>query len=111
MNIRLTEQMLRTVAKQTVIHHGSATNRKFRSFFGCNSGVATYLWNRARRQKVLPGDFTPKHLLWTLAFIKLYDSEIVLSGLCRCDAKTFRKWVWKGIDVLFDLNLVSTSSA
>lgn len=106
MNIRLTEQMLRTVAEQTVFHRRSATNRTFRSFFGCNSGVATFLWNRARRQRLLPGDFTPKHMLWTLAFIKLYETEAVLSGICGCDEKTFRKWVWKGIDVLFDLDLV-----
>ena len=45
-------------------------------------------------------------MLWTLAFMKLYDSEAVLAAICRCDEKTFRKWVWQGVDVLGDLDLV-----
>jgi hypothetical protein len=106
MNIRLSQREFERLAEQTVIHRSAWRNRRFRSFFGCSSRVATALWNRARKKKLLPVDFAPKHMLWTLAFMKLYDSEEVLAAICRCDAKTFRKWVWKGVDILGDLDLV-----
>ena len=106
MNIRLSRQEVCRLAEQTVIHRSVRRNRRFRSFFGCSSQVATALWNRARKKKLIPVDFSPKHMLWTLAFIKLYESEAVLAAICRCDEKTFRKWVWKGVDVLGELDLV-----
>ena len=42
----------------------------------------------------LPKKARPKHLLWTLLFLKLYDVENVLAPMCGCSEKTFRKWVW-----------------
>jgi hypothetical protein len=49
--------------------------RKFRSFFGCSSSTATKLWNLIEirlKQRSLP-----KHILWTLVFIKTYGTEEV----------------------------------
>ena len=107
MTRQLSHQVLLQIAEQTIIHGSVRRERTFRSFFGCSSVVAAALWNRASKRNLLPVGFKPKHLLWTLAFMKLYDSGEVLAAICGCDEKTFRKWVWKGVDVLFDLDLVS----
>jgi hypothetical protein len=83
--------------------------RQFASLFGCTPAVASALWNRIDKKKEEIGvhcDFTPTKLLWTLCFLKIYTSETVLSVICGCTEKTLRKWVWKGIDILADLDLV-----
>ena len=85
--------------------------KQFASFFGCTPVVASALWNRIDKKKEeidVPPGFSPSKLLWTLCFLKTYSSETVLSTLCNCTEKTLRKWVWKGIDILGDINLVRT---
>jgi hypothetical protein len=57
-------------------------------------------------KNIVPEGFRRIHLLWTLTFLKLYCSEEIVSAICGCDEKTLRKWVWKGIDALGELNLV-----
>jgi hypothetical protein len=68
-------------------------HNKFRSFFGCSSEVATDLWNRIEnglRQRSLP-----KHLLWTLIFLKTYATEEIHIRLVGwVDPKSYRDWVW-----------------
>lgn len=47
------------------------------------------------------------HLLWTLYFLKTYNTEDVSCAFLRCDRKTFRLWVWRILAVLFtQLNTV-----
>lgn len=36
----------------------------------------------------------PKHLLWSLLFLKIYGVEEVHAARVGCDEKTFRKWAW-----------------
>ena len=36
----------------------------------------------------------PVHLLWALMLLKIYSTEVVLSGLCGVDEDTFCKWAW-----------------
>jgi len=81
--------------------------------FGSSPRVCAAIWNRIqlhRRREGLAEDeefrqFTPSRLLWTLLFLMLYSSEDVLAGIAGT-RKTFRKWVWYGIDVLCELDLV-----
>jgi hypothetical protein len=108
--MRLSSAAIHRLAENTVIHR--RTNRatrmsreRFASFFGCSPTVAAHVWNRIQ-VKLLHATFTAKHLLWTLAFLKLYNSEAVLASMCRCTEKTLRKWVWIGVDVLESLDLV-----
>ena len=42
----------------------------------------------------------PKHLLWTLIFLRLYDTEEILAAKVDADEKTFRKWVWICIELM-----------
>lgn len=73
--------------------------------------MCTYVWNRATRKGIIPEGFTVTHLLWTLVFLNLYCCETILSILCGCDEKTLRKWVWKGVDMLGNLDMASNSSS
>jgi len=84
------------------------TMRQFKALFGCSPRVCAALWTRIQRRKLSPCRyFTPSKLLWTLLFLKLYSSEDVLAIMVGCTSKTFRQWVWYGIDVLGELDLVS----
>ena len=68
--------------------------RRFKATFGVTPLLCSVLWNWMDDDQKLPEGASPIHLLWTLMFLKLYDTEDVLSLICRCDPKTHRKWVW-----------------
>jgi hypothetical protein len=40
-----------------------------------------------------------KHLMWSLLFLKVYSTEIVLVSIAITTRKTFHKWVWKVVAV------------
>eukprot|EP00523_Entomoneis_sp_CCMP467_P003026 CAMPEP_0168754196 /NCGR_PEP_ID=MMETSP0724-20121128/19369_1 /TAXON_ID=265536 /ORGANISM="Amphiprora sp., Strain CCMP467" /LENGTH=99 /DNA_ID=CAMNT_0008802653 /DNA_START=33 /DNA_END=329 /DNA_ORIENTATION=+ len=67
---------------------------RFNSAFGTNSKRCSILWKNLVRRKYIPKETSPKHLLWSLLFMKVYADEVILSSLAQCDAKTFRKWIW-----------------
>lgn len=77
--------------------------RKVRAFFGANIDVITQLWNQIDNGN-LDRLASPKHLLWALIFLKLYDSEDVH---CRIvgwvDPKTFREWSWYFVEKIASL--------
>ena len=54
--------------------------------------------------------FQPKHLLWTLLFLKGYSTENIHAQMAGCSAKTFRKWVWFTIDKLSNIEVVRTTN-
>ena len=88
------------------------TERQFRAHFGCSPRVCAAIWNRIDRLKRRPelaisALFCPSKLLWTLLFLRLYSCEDVLASMVRTTRKNFRKWIWYGIDVLGELDLVS----
>jgi DDE superfamily endonuclease len=70
-----------------------AENGRFRSFFGASIDVVVNVWNRL--ESTIDSAAKPKHLLWSLVFLKIYGTEDVH---CRItgwpDPKTFRKWTW-----------------
>jgi hypothetical protein len=45
----------------------------------------------------------PKNLLWGLLFLKVYGTEDVLSDMVGTTRNTFRKWAWKIVEVLDDM--------
>ena len=78
----------------------------FRAHHGCTPKICSMIWNRLVAKKLLPKGFKAVHLLWTLAYLKLYCTQKVLASMVDCDDKTLRKWVNKGIHCLADLDLV-----
>jgi hypothetical protein len=75
-----------------------------RAFFGTSFVVCADLWNRLDPvNKISPGS-EPKHLLWSLLFMKVYSSEKVHVRLVGgVDEKTFRKWAWLFVDAIASL--------
>ena len=68
-------------------------NRDFRALFGISPQVCVDTWHRCN----FSADITPKHLMWTLMFLKTYATEPVLASLAGVSRKTYRKWVWRVI--------------
>lgn len=83
----------------------STRNRRYRACFGTSSHVCSLLW--ALLLPSLPGNATPLHLLWALFFLKIYSTEAHNASVANCDEKTYRKWAWKFIYAIADLDLVS----
>jgi len=79
-------------------------NRRFRAFFGTTPIVCSSLWGLLAVSR--PPDSKPKHLLWALMFLRLYDTESVHALLAGVDEKTFRKWAWAFVRSLSKIELV-----
>lgn len=79
--------------------------RRFREYFGCSPGLCALIWSWLVFN--VDDDALPIHLLWTLLFLKQYQTEAVSSGLCRVNERTYRERIWSVIQKLAELNVVS----
>jgi hypothetical protein len=81
-------------------------NGRFRSVFGAGSAVVADVWNRIEADGEILKGGEPKHLLWALVLLKVYQSDEVHCALVGWpSAPTFRKWAWyfvKRISMLKD---------
>lgn len=82
--------------------------RRFKAFYGVSPHICNIIWNKL--VNVRPNTSQPKHLLWCLHFLKQYDSENNNRAVFRVDEKTFRKWIWCFIQLLSDMEVVSSCS-
>jgi hypothetical protein len=83
---------------------------KFLRLFGVDSNTAALIWNMVEsRGNILtePGRAI-KHLLWSLLFLKNYETQALACILCRCSEKTHRKWVWIYVNEMSNLDVVSS---
>lgn len=78
--------------------------RRYTSHFGLSPENTALLWYKVHPN--LPKHSLPKHILFALLFLKLYDSTEVLASMCQVDEKTFRKWLWPVVNSISNLNLV-----
>lgn len=80
--------------------------RTFIAHFGMTPLIVVVLWTLL----LSSGDllvFTPLQLLWTLHFLKCYQTVDVSAAFCKIDCKTWSKWVWIVIFALYQqLDLV-----
>lgn len=78
-------------------------DQTLRSFFGASLNIITLLWNLLVPVLDMNGCH-PKHLLWSLLFLKVYSTTAVH---CRIvgwvDPKTFRKWSWHFLEKIASL--------
>ena len=49
--------------------------KTFRSFFGAPISVINLVWTRILLKQALAANAHPKHLLWSLLFLKCYSSD------------------------------------
>lgn len=110
--MKISSRAFRALAQRELENRPRSTSwrvnsRRFRAKMGCSSLVCSNIWNRLTKKGILPPEFRAHHLLWTLVFLKLCCCETITADICGCDEKTLRKWVWIGIDLLGQLDLVS----
>jgi hypothetical protein len=78
-------------------------NDRWISHFNTEPEVCLQLWTMIRENPV-DGldeyDFQPKHVLWALLFLKLYNTYTVLSGMCDCHEDTYSDWTWRILKVI-----------
>jgi hypothetical protein len=67
--------------------------RLWKEHFGVSPVVVCIVWNRMSFWRCLPAKCEPKHLLWTLLFLKVYATERILATQCGCNPETYRQWV------------------
>ena len=91
--------------------YSSVINRRFRGHFGVCPLICYRIWHKlyAKLYIVYNGSGRPKHLLWALMHLKLYNSEEVNSAIAGVDEKTFQKYTWTIIDLISDFNVVSVT--
>lgn len=106
------QQWLRVSGTITGGETFAARYERFPAFFGVKLAVAMAVWRFFIRNGMLLNKenrgFSPKHLLWTCLFLFKYEGEKFLSALCGTTRKTYRKWIWIGCTLLFDLDPVSS---
>ena len=79
--------------------------RRYNAHFGISPMCCAILWwlLTLLGPTNLTQSLEPKHMLWALLMMKTYSTEHVLSGMCQCDEKTLRKYVWICIEVISTL--------
>ena len=73
------------------------SGRRFRSWFGTDPLIVQLIWRMLYESRWLfKGYFAkPIHLLWSLHFLKNYETESENASIYgSVDEKTVRKWVW-----------------
>ena len=78
--------------------------RRFMSLFGVTFQICFLMWCLLDVENEGPHGACVCHLLWTLMFLKTYDTNDNLVGTCKVDPKTFRKWKWLMLFALTDLH-------
>jgi hypothetical protein len=83
-------------------------DRRFRELFGARMDIVVLLWEMMEEDNLLPKKSKPKHLLWSLYFMKVYPREgpgcaAVGGSGGAIDPKTLRKWVWLFIERIAEL--------
>ena len=82
-------------------------DRDYRSRFGCSPVVCAMIWVQCRFMET---NIKPKHLLWSLMFLKVYGTEKVMANSAGLsDRKIFRETIWPIIEKISSLqkNVVS----
>ena len=72
--------------------------KNFKQHFGKSPYMISLLWKEIIHDKWIlrktNGKPQPRHLLWALNFMQVYDEETPSSSRFKCDEKTWRKWTW-----------------
>jgi hypothetical protein len=83
-------------------------DRRFHSLFGVRIEIVLKVWLMLWEDGLRPKKSKPKHLLWTLYFLKVYPREAhgcsdVGKSKGTIVPKTLQKWVWLFIERIAEL--------
>ena len=79
----------------------------YRAYFGLSSYTTAVAWNRLDDLGIIPQELLPKHLLWTLMWLKVYNTEPVMCNMIGTSDKTFCKYRDICLNCLSKLGYVS----
>jgi len=88
--------------------------RRWNSAFGALPGVCCILWNKIDPMRTMPKGVQPKHLLWGLLLLTVYETEENSAQRAgNVDEKTFRKWSHLFVEAMsfLEFDVVSSYSA
>ena len=80
----------------------SLLRQRYQYHFGVDPEITAILWVSLEHFRMEP-EPEPKHLLWTLLFLKQYSPEGVLCTMVNTNERTYRKWVWKILSKLDEM--------
>lgn len=79
--------------------------RRFRALFGISHVACAYVWKLLQERH--PAGSEPRHMLYALLFLRVYETEHVHSCISDRDEKTFRKHSWMYVYLIaVQLNVV-----
>lgn len=87
-----------------LVHLGQRSINWIFGFFGVTPEVSSIIWEKLKDE--LPEGSEPKHLLWSLLFLKQYCDEHNRRSILGADEKTIRKWTWVLVELLYKINVV-----
>ena len=79
----------------------------YKSIYGLKLLQSRVLWNHVIASEQMTVNYGKKHLLWTLRFLRHYQTKGCLAHDVKCAPGTLMKWVWFTIDILSTLKIVS----
>ena len=80
---------------------------RYHVHFRCSPLVCVCLWNQMVDARMLIPQAKPEHLLWTLLWMFLYESIVVITARIGCSHTTFQKYRDSILYALSELDLVS----
>jgi len=75
----------------------------FKYNFKYSPSRCAFIYIRLLGNPLLPDEYQPKHLLWTIYFLLTYGTERRLCHILRADRKTIRKYTWSTIAAIASL--------
>ena len=82
----------------------------FKSIYGLTPLQTAVTWNNLIGSLNVLDSFRKKHLLWTLRFLRHYQTKQCLAHDLMVAPGTLMKWVWYTIDSLSELKIVSSTT-
>ena len=95
------EDVLRAILDLTRELAQSTIRDYCRIHIGVSFDVCADVWNKIAENGTMPSQAKPKHLLWALMKLNLYDTDKRQAVQLKVDTKTARKWIWLMLNAIF----------
>ena len=84
--------------------------RRCRSFIGVSFEVCADVWKRITLNRSISKKAKPKHLIWALRFLFLYETDDVRATELKADIQTIKEWTEDMLDAIMTLKKEVVSS-
>ena len=81
-----------------------------RIHIGVSFAVCADVWGKIIQNNKMPDGAKPKHLLWALMKLNLYETDKRQAVSIKADPKTLRKWVWAMLEAIVSIENMVVSA-